>query len=485
MPYIDVPLSGRLSIGESVLTTCTIDTSMITPSSSNDFKIQLYNTSLGLNFEFTPTFKLDGMTKTLTTTINIPQDITGSPDLELTPRILEYITDSWIEITTDIPLNIFADTLLPIWLHRDYEGYPGDGWNPVLGARLSPYSDINDFGIGEFHTWFGQKTLPLCFFPRTTCATLVSPTIAPVLQLIGNYGESISDVWSSGISSSLSLTESVRDSDGVVRVGKSTTPVVNADLTNGRTWAAGSVTYYFEYGAKISDPDIPYYGLSSLQQGVAVYYVKANLLTTPYSGAYTVISNGSYSFQIAQKPNTTMTINTGSAGITAEVYNSCGKLENTTKIKSGNIITLLPDGTTDTVCVILRGSGLTPTLTITESAGTTPITPIVSGQTINTSLVTAGKLLDIDGVMPCDQYSFSGTVGQTVTITQHTTAFTPVCYLVTPNKTKLLKGSDANFTGQDSIISSIKLLETGTHYIQCSQNSGDPGGSYSITLNIV
>ncbi len=94
--------------------------------------------------------------------------------------------------------------------------------------------------------------------------------------------------------------------------------------------------------------------------------------------------------------------------------------------------------------------------------------PIASGETKTGDLTQIGKV---------DQYSFYGSMGDTVIIRMDMD-FWPQIVLQAPNGAVL----ESDYGGESAQIAAFKLNQTGTHYFSCSTHNSGYGSTYSVSL---
>ncbi len=121
------------------------------------------------------------------------------------------------------------------------------------------------------------------------------------------------------------------------------------------------------------------------------------------------------------------------------------------------------------------------------SGGACAATAITAGQPINGSLVSGDCLSPLRGGNRfADRYSFSGTAGQMVAISQSSTAFDTFLYLIGPNGALLAQDDDGG-DGTNSRIPAdtgfFTLPATGTYLIEATVLGENRSGDYSITLS--
>lgn len=123
-------------------------------------------------------------------------------------------------------------------------------------------------------------------------------------------------------------------------------------------------------------------------------------------------------------------------------------------------------------------------LTLNFSGSTCPSTPIAVGQTINGVLATGDCRLPFDGSL-FDAYTFSGTAGQQIAISQTSSAFNAFLLLLSPTGTAIAAddnsagGTDARIPGPTGAFS---LPTTGTYTILANAFDASMSGNYALTL---
>jgi hypothetical protein len=117
--------------------------------------------------------------------------------------------------------------------------------------------------------------------------------------------------------------------------------------------------------------------------------------------------------------------------------------------------------------------------------------PITIGQTINGTLATGDCLnpIDNDG-SKVDEYTFTGTAGQQISITMSSTAFDTYLYLLRPDNTVIAVNDDINANINPPNLNSaipvnipfLTLLTDGTYSIIANSARPEEAGAYSLTL---
>jgi hypothetical protein len=117
--------------------------------------------------------------------------------------------------------------------------------------------------------------------------------------------------------------------------------------------------------------------------------------------------------------------------------------------------------------------------------------PITVGQTVNGTLATGDCLnpIDNDG-SKVDEYTFTGTAGQQISVTMSSTAFDTYLYLLRPDNTLIAVNDDINAGINPPNLNSaipvnipfLTLLTDGTYSIIATSVRPEESGAYSLTL---
>lgn len=124
-------------------------------------------------------------------------------------------------------------------------------------------------------------------------------------------------------------------------------------------------------------------------------------------------------------------------------------------------------------------------ITLNFSGATCPSTPITVGQTINGSLAAGDCRLPFDGSL-LDAYTFSGTAGQQIAISQTSTAFNAFLILLSPTGSAIAV-DDNSAGGTNARIpappGAFSLPTTGTYTIIANAFDSSMSGNYAVTLS--
>lgn len=103
-------------------------------------------------------------------------------------------------------------------------------------------------------------------------------------------------------------------------------------------------------------------------------------------------------------------------------------------------------------------------------------------QTVAASL-TSDDCIALPDMTRYDEWTFSGTVGQTITITMSATSFDTLLMLLDPSGKPVAVNDDASTTGTDSRLT-FTLDATGTWTVIANSLSTSGSGSYVISADL-
>ena len=483
MATIFTGLSSNISAGETAPVQLVLMAGM-TPVSNNLFKFNISSSPTGIttNIGDTEFYYDSSLGSTLPFTLTVPVDY-PSESCTLTLTLFEKINNQWVEVATDI--TTYSLSIFPISWYRNYlnSSYGNSTLPRWLGYGSSPalpsYASAN--GLGYSHTfWYGQKSTPMYFSVNTPSSN--PATIGTTLDFSpysAGYANDMSAFFEAGSwSTSVALTDSIIGPSGVTRLYTYVTPVTKSDMTY--TWTPGQAIYSSYFQPMIVNTG---YSTYAPTDSINFQYVKRNKITTPYSSSLSFAAGEFKSFQISQKPNVKMTINSSNASVVIyDAYNSSGR--SMYLGTSPTSLVIPPDGTTDEVCFVYLNTTFvtkTSTISVTETAYTMPSTVSISnGQTITGSLASTNPW-SVWYPLPCDTYAFSATAGQIVTITMNClTLGDSFLYLLTSDKNLYALDS----TGSTSSTITVEIPLTSTYYIQCSTAWTEQYGTYTVSLSI-
>ena len=124
-------------------------------------------------------------------------------------------------------------------------------------------------------------------------------------------------------------------------------------------------------------------------------------------------------------------------------------------------------------------------ITLSFSGATCPSSAITLGQTINGALAAGDCRLPFDGSL-LDVYTFSGTAGQQIAISQTSSAFDAFLFLLSPTGTAIAAddnsagGTNARIPGPTG---AFTLPTTGTYSILANAVNASMSGDYAVTLS--
>ncbi len=485
-----MPFPLNLTPGVIQKATVTLQSITPTPDTSAKFKLDFSANISGLTTTFLQTTINSGGTIDGFVTVPVdyqPPVVSGSGKVTLTPVLYQYDNGTYISVTTQSTPHV-----------SNVSTYNN---STFITPRFSPYLDMASissyYDTRYLYFWSGKKAVTLYFICPTYSNKPITSwgTYTPnVTWNTANYSSDISNLftaqsWSNVTNFSLS-TYSQKD---VINISIPITPVELTATT--ATYPANSVIYapsvyygtYYDWLTSVTTPN------GSMSTLFYPTYVLKNLVVSPTTVTTPIAASSQVSLQIAKKLNTAITINLNNTNLVFYDATTSYGFSITSAYYFGTTqsYTILPDGTTDEVCIIINNnltSQVVPNITITESAYTLAApTTIANNQTLSGSGSFNTGPADMFYGFGSDLYQFTGSQGQVINInmTVPGAGWYPRMLLLDSNKNLIFIDDGGVTNGGYTALLSGRLPSSGTYYIQCThQNGGALGTLYNVTLTL-